>query len=227
MTATTRMRRRSGLSARARLTAVCLAGIVSFGAARAVSAEVIDRILAVVLQQPILLSDVNAAISLQLVPIPAPTGDPIGLALDRLIVRSLILSEVDRYQPPEPAQAEIDARMADIERRFGTPADLDRILAATGMTRGRLREYIRDDLRVTTYLNQRFAASAQPSEPEVLGYYREHPAEFTSGGVLQPFEKVSESIQAKLAQNRRLALINDWTASLRRRADVAVLYVEK
>jgi hypothetical protein len=45
--------------------------------------------------------------------------------------------------------------------------------------------------------------------------------------VLQPFEKVSESIQAKLAQNRRMALINDWTASLRRRADVAVLYVEK
>ena len=34
------------------------------------SVEVIDRIMAVVLQQPILLSDVNAVLSLQLVEVP-------------------------------------------------------------------------------------------------------------------------------------------------------------
>ena len=66
------------------------------------AADVIDRVMAVVNQQPILLSDVNAAILFQLVP-RAEAGDPLASTLDRLIERALILEEVERYQPPEPA----------------------------------------------------------------------------------------------------------------------------
>ena len=84
------------------------------------SVEVIDRIMAVVLQQPILLSDVNAALSLQLVEVPPDTTNRLAVALDRLVERTLMLSEVERYQPPEPAAAEIDARIAEIARRVGS-----------------------------------------------------------------------------------------------------------
>ena len=33
----------------------------------------------------------------------------------------------------------------------------------TGTTREQLRRYIRDDLRITTYLNQRFGATTEPA----------------------------------------------------------------
>jgi hypothetical protein len=191
------------------------------------TAEVIDRIMAVVLQQPILLSDVTAARSLQLVQVPPDSADPTAAVLDALIERALMLSEVERYQPPEPAASEIDARVADITRRVGSPEAVEKLMAATGMTLDRLRLYLRADLRLTTYLNQRFGASSKPSDEEVLAYYREHAAEFTSGGNVQPFDAVSDSIRERLAQTRRMTLINDWTASLRRRADVTMQYVPK
>jgi hypothetical protein len=201
--------------------------ILAVTAGSLASGEVIDRIMAVVLQQPLLLSDVNAALSLQLVQVPTGSADPRVVVLDRLIERTLMLGEVERYQPPEPAPAEIDARAREIEARVGSADAVSRIMAATGMTPERLRQYVRDDLRLATYLNQRFGASSQPSDAEVQAYYREHQSEFTINGQLQPYEAVAPSIRERLTQSRRATLIADWTASLRRRADVTVLYVAK
>ena len=132
--------------------------------ARALHADVIDRIMAVVGGQPITLSDVNAALLFRLVDVPAGTPDPIGYTLDRSIERTLILSEVERFQPPEPDPIEITIHIDEIERRFGSPAAFDKALAVTGTTRDQLRRYLRDDLRITTYLNQRFGASTDPAE---------------------------------------------------------------
>jgi hypothetical protein len=127
-------------------------------------ADVIDRIMAVVGGQPITLSDVNAALQFRLVDVPAGTPDPLKYALDRLIERTLILLEVERFQPPEPDPIEITMRLDEIERRFGSPAPFEKALAVTGTTRERLRRYLRNDLRITTYLNQRFGANTDPAE---------------------------------------------------------------
>jgi hypothetical protein len=105
----------------------------------------------------------------------------------------------------------------------GGAAALDSALAALGLTRDRLRTYIRDDLRIATYLHERFDTAAEPPEADVLTYYREHPSEFTVGGTLQTFEQAQDEARRKVADARRSALISDWVASLRRRADVTVL----
>jgi hypothetical protein len=124
----------------------------------------IDRILAVVSNQPIMLSDVSAAIGFGLIELPSATNDPTGAALDRLIRRRLILAEVERYQPPEPDPVEITIAIDAIEKRLGSAAAFDRTLAVTGLTRDQLRHYLRDDLRITTYLNQRFGAERDPDQ---------------------------------------------------------------
>ncbi len=132
--------------------------------ARAVSADVIDRILAVVGGQPILLSDVSAARQFQLVEIPPGAADPVAYTAERLIDRTVMLAEVERFQPPEPDPIEMTIRVDALERRAGSAAAFDRLLAITGMTRDELRRYIRNDLRITTYLNQRFGANADAAE---------------------------------------------------------------
>jgi len=125
----------------------------------AAHAEVIDRILAVVGGRPVTLSDVTAARQFGLVELPAGTADPVAYVIDRLIDRTLMLAEVDRFQPPEPDPAEVTVRVEALERRAGSQAAFDKALAVTGTTREQLRRHIRDDLRIITYLNQRFGAA--------------------------------------------------------------------
>src|SRR6478672_10204708 len=77
-------------------------------------AEIIDRILAVVGGELIMLSDADLARRLALVPAPASDQNPTRTALDALIDRQLELVEVNRYLPPEPADAAIQARVAQV-----------------------------------------------------------------------------------------------------------------
>ena len=123
----------------------------------------IDRILAVVSGQPIVLSDVNAALEFHLVEPTPGTSDVVGAVLEQLIRRRLILAEVERFQPPEPDPVEIAAVMDGMTSRMGG-AGFERALSVTGLTRDQLRRYIRDDLRITTYLNQRFGANRDRAE---------------------------------------------------------------
>jgi hypothetical protein len=132
--------------------------------AAAPSAEVIDRIMAVVSGQPITLSDVNAALLFRLIDAAPGTGDPLAFALDRLIERDLVLAEVDRFQPPEPAPVEIALRIQELEQRAGSAGGFEKTLAVTGTSREELRRHIRDDLRIATYLNQRFGVNRDPAE---------------------------------------------------------------
>jgi hypothetical protein len=128
------------------------------------AAVVIDRILAVVSTQPIMLTDVTAATQFHLVDVPPGTADPTAYVLDRLIRRTLILAEVDRFQPPAPDETEITRRIDDMERRAGSPGAFEQAFAVTGTTRDQLRRFIRDDLRIRTYALQRFGAEHTETE---------------------------------------------------------------
>jgi hypothetical protein len=142
------------------LATICIAFLLAATA----RAEVIDRIMAVVGGQPITLSDVNAALQFHIVEPPAGTQDPLAYAMDRLVDRTLMLAEVDRFQPPEPDPVEMTIRIEELERRAGSTAAFEKSLAVTGTTREQLRRQIRDDLRITTYLNQRFGANTSRAE---------------------------------------------------------------
>jgi hypothetical protein len=128
------------------------------------TADVIDRIMAVVGGRPITLSDVSAARQFGLIQVPPGTADPIAYTLERLIDRTLIVAEVERFQPPEPDPSEITIRVDERERQSGSAAAFEKALAIVGMTREQLGRHIRDDLRITTYLNQRFGATTAEAD---------------------------------------------------------------
>ena len=138
--------------------------LIVLSIATAARAEIIDRIMAVVSGQPITLSDVNSALLFRFVDPPAPTPDRLAFALDRLIERNLVLAEVERFQPPEPAPVEISLRIQELEQRAGSIEAFEKALAVTGTSRDQLRRHIRDDLRITTYLNQRFGITRDAAE---------------------------------------------------------------
>lgn len=194
------------------IVALCLSGAT-------LHAQVLDRILAVVDGAPIMQSDVTAAIRLGLSPTARAT-DPVAATVDFLVERRLMLGEVERYAPPDPADADIDRHVDDIKRRSG--GQFSTLLAQLGLTEDQLRREVRDDLRIDAYLQQRFGA-VQPSEEEMLQYYREHPDAFTQNGVLRSFEDVRESVRVMVVAERRGAMIRDWLSGLRRRANINIL----
>ena len=120
-----------------------------------VSAETVDRVLAVVAGQLIMLSDVTAVRALGIIE-PAPGADPIGSVLSRLIDRELMLAEVDRYAPPEPDASEIDREVAAVRARFPSQKVFDDLLALSGYDVTHVREIERQNLRLRAYLDQRF-----------------------------------------------------------------------
>jgi hypothetical protein len=142
-----------------------------FSAVVALRADVIDRIMAVVDGQPVTLSDVVGVRQFELIAVPAGTPDPLAYLVDRLVERSVILTEVERFQPPEPDPVAITVVVDDLQRRVGSAAEFDRMLSVTGMTRDQLRRFVRDDQRITIYLNQRFGMlSPQERVASITGW---------------------------------------------------------
>jgi len=78
--------------------------------------------------------------------------------IQRLVDRELMLREADRYQPPEPSPELLQTALTAATRRAGGEDALSRVLAAGGFSLDRLRSWVRDDLRVAAYLQQRFPA---------------------------------------------------------------------
>jgi hypothetical protein len=116
--------------------------------------ELIDRTLAIVGGHTITLSDARTVVALGLV---EGTDVDAGL-VQRLVDRQLMLIEADRYEPPRPPDQRVDARLDEIRARAGGNDAVARILTIGGFTEGRLRAWVHDDMRIATYLQQRFIA---------------------------------------------------------------------
>lgn len=150
------------------LVALCVSHLELF--AVAASQQLIDRVVARVNGAVITLTDVEAAIGLGLVDVPAGE-DPASAAIDRLIDRRLVLAEVARFTPPEPEPEKIDREQARLKRHAG--ARLAAIVERSGVDDARIRELARDNLRIEGYLTQRFGASTRMGDDEVMRWMRD------------------------------------------------------
>jgi hypothetical protein len=143
-------------------------------------------------------------------------------ALSALVDRQLQLFEVNRYLPPEPPPSAVNARLEGTRALLGEEG-FRAALAETGMTETQVRSRIRDNLRIESYRAQRFGAALQPSEEDLVRYYRANEQMFTKNGVLQPFEDVRGVLRDQLIRVRSGTLIAEWLDTLRRRTETQIL----
>jgi hypothetical protein len=158
--------------------------------------ELVERTLAIVGGRAVTLADATTARALGL----TPDAADLEATIEKLVERALVLREVERYAPPDPPGQAIDDAIAAIGSRL-SDAQLAAVLAAGGFTEARLRNWIRDDLRIASYLEQRFAATADLS-----------------------VEQAAPALRARLSAERRAGLVADWVADLRRRTPVVELW---
>lgn len=175
----------------------------------------LDRTVAIVGGAVVTQSEIDLAVALGLVT-PGTNGAATGA--DAVVDRRLMLHEVARFSPPDPDPAAVEARLAAMRAQAGGAAAVAAALARSGFTAARLAAWVRDDLRITAYLDQRFASAGAPMEADVAGYLEAHASEFARAGVTP--DEIPAAARARLVIERRRDLITDWMADLRRRTEV-------
>ena len=120
------------------------------------AAEPLDRILARVDGQVILLSDVRAARVLRLAGV--PVQEDLSAATHALVDRQLVLTEAMRGLPDAPDAARVDTEVTAMRVRAGGPSRVDPMMAETGITAEHLIRLARESLWIEAYLQQRFSA---------------------------------------------------------------------
>lgn len=189
--------------------------------------RVVDRLVAVVDDDPIFLSDVDRLLALGLVEA-SPALDAAArrrVALDRLIEERLRLHEVERYELGTVPTPEVDRQVAALAESLGGEESLDRLLASQDMDLAALRLLLRRQLRILAYVEERLGPRVSVSDEQIGSYYEgELRPEMTSRGVpLPPLVEVSDAIRAVLRERALNREIEDWTDDLRGRAHVVDL----
>jgi hypothetical protein len=195
---------------------------------------VLDRVVAVVNNQAILLSDLNEEIRLAI--LDASASGPLSRprALDQLVSRALIQQQMrqDDTQAAAPAASEVDARINQMRKDLPACAhhvcqsdsDWNSFLAAHGLSVERVLAYTRYRIQMLRFIEQHFQQRIRVSQDDVAAYYRDQlKPKYAPGQAVPPLEEVATRIQEILLQQQVNALFDDWLKNLRQQGDVQVL----
>lgn len=196
-----------------------VACMTALATAQSSGQEVIERVLATVDGRVITLSDVRMAQALGLV---AAGEGAAGLeaARERLVDRVLVLDEVDRFSPPEPDAAAVERGAAAVRARFASAQAFEALLGRLGIDQSVVRQWVRNDLRLQSYIDQRFAGTAEPTREDIENELRQHPEVFTRNGEPLPAAEAERVARERVTRARRAALVREWVDSLRARATI-------
>ena len=186
--------------------------------------RLVDRILTVVDEDPILASEVDQAIGLGLVE-RRPGESDSGLrrrVLDSLIEQRLRFHEVDRFGLSEVPVEVIEAHFQEVRARFPDPEAFATRLAELGLDAVALRQIVARQLMVLTFVEERLGPRIFVGLDEIRAYYEQilAPELRRRGEPVPPIEEVRERIRGVLKERRLNEEIARWTEELRRAADI-------
>ncbi|HEX9981672.1 MAG TPA: hypothetical protein VGF69_00275 [Thermoanaerobaculia bacterium] len=189
------------------------------------SAVTVDRIAAVLDRQVLTVSEVNQMVELRFFPRLVQTDDEHRReVLEALIAQALRYRDVERFGAQDiPADA-IEARLQEIQGRFGSPEEFTAALTRTELTLDEMRALVRRQLQVEAYIQERFAPQVFVQTEEIEEYYR---GPWTAqrrerGLAVPPLAQVQNEIRDALRSQRLQTEIEHWTTQLRARANVDV-----
>ncbi|MBI5971217.1 MAG: SurA N-terminal domain-containing protein [Deltaproteobacteria bacterium] len=170
-----------------RLCGVSIFLFFMFFASAIARAEVVDRIVAVVNDSIITLSELNAAASSALDTIAGPEKKDAkkiielkARILDGLIEQKLVKQAADKAGI-EVSEREIDNAVEDVRR--GNNMTQDRLLLAlaqSGLTFRAYREQLKEQIRQVKFIGKEFRSKISVEDSEIEEYYRQNKDDFFS-----------------------------------------------
>jgi hypothetical protein len=187
-------------------------------------AALVDRILAVVDEDPILDSDLDQAIGIGLI-VPEEDeaeNDYRRRVLDLLIDQKVRFHEIDLFGFSEIPVAEVNRQFAEVREQFDSDEAFADRLQEVGLDEQGLRQILARQLMVLIYVEERLGARVFVGLEEIQQYYNEVlvPELEESGQPIPPQQEVREEIRAVLREIRLNEEIDRWTEDLLQEADI-------
>jgi len=200
------------------------------------SAVVLDRVVAVVNNHAILLSDLDEEIKLAVLD-PGEAGLSVltpQRALEQLIGRALIEQQIRQEDAlaADPSQLRVDARLHEIRTELpicvrlncATEEGWKKFLSSHDLTAQRVESYLRYRLQILGFIEMRFRQGIRIAPQEIEAYYKETLLPQYAAGEQKPsLASVAPRIQEILLQRQVNALFDDWLKNLRKQGDIEVL----
>jgi hypothetical protein len=156
------------LSRHARIAGFVL-GLLALAAPRLFAQEVIDRIMARIEGDVILLSDVRSLGRYQQLVEGKSEGD--AQLLDRLIDQWIARSEADTAQFPHPSDADVTAGVERVQKSFTSTEEYEKKKHQIGLTDADIKTMIAAQLYLGNYLDSRFRPSAKVEPKDIEDFY--------------------------------------------------------
>jgi hypothetical protein len=131
--------------------------------------EIIDRVVARVESDVILLSEVRALGRYQ--QLVEGKSESEAQILDRLIDQWIVRSEADTAQFPRPSVADIAAGVEQVQKSFASDGEYQARKKQVGLTDAEVRNVVAAQLYLSNYLDSRFRRSAKVEPKDVQEFY--------------------------------------------------------
>jgi hypothetical protein len=191
--------------------------------------QVVDRIVATVNRQPILLSDweVEMRYEAMLDQKALPLSDEVAHgALERLIDQELLRQQIRSYRLTEASAQEVTDRLLELRKQLNCDRDgaFQTLLARYGLSEGELRDRVSTQLLILRFIEVRLRPSVHVDQRSIQAYYNDTllPETRKKGEQAAPLADVAPQIEELLSQQRVDALTNEWLKDLRQQSQIHV-----
>ncbi len=194
------------------LRLLIVAWVMSISFSKPVFAELVDRILAVVNDEIISLSDLQKYRAFF-----GQSRDS-ETVLEELIDQKLLLAEARKFEIPSPSDEIVEEEVKALIVRFGGKTALIDRLKRLIFSEEELRDVIRIRLIAAQLLAQRINIFVFVSPQEVQAHYEAHPEQFAG----QTLEEARSTIQDHLTQGKIAGKRGDYLNRLRGRSTIRI-----
>jgi hypothetical protein len=133
------------------------------------SQEILDRIVARVENDIILLSDVQALSRYQL--FVDGKSETAAQVLDRLIDQWIVQTEADVSHFPHPSDADIDRSLSQLQKSFASIEEYEARKVQSGLNDSEIRRIVGLQLYLSSYLDSRFRPGVQIDSKAIEDFY--------------------------------------------------------
>jgi hypothetical protein len=216
------------LSWRARIFGLVLGGILvavqapssAFSPASLRVQQVIDRIVARIENDIILLSDLRALGRYQELVEGKAESD--AQLLDRLIDQWIVRGEADTAQFPRPSDSDIAAGVERVQKSFTSTGEYETRKQQIGVTEAEIKSMVAAQLYLSNYLDSRFRPSAKVEQKDIEEFYEKAvlPRAQAHGQAAPTLDAARDYIHEALIQRSINEQANRWLSESRGRLRV-------
>lgn len=200
------------------------------------SAEIIDRLVAVVNRQVITLGDVQQAMKAEQLEQGSGNSNTQSdqhqklneeQTTQRLIDQLLIHQQLQEFPGIEVSPEEIDSQIGEMMKSVGGPEAFKLQLQQLNTNLEQVQERVRWQLQVMKFIDSRFRQFVAVDQREIQSYYFDRLLpDLKKRGIQNepPLTEVEEKIRDLLTEEKLNVQVEEWMASLRTNASIQIFH---